>query len=354
MPLGSKATTLSHVKLVLGVVAMAAGVFCSESAHAENKTEPLSVHWDAPDSCPSEASLKQAVEAALGQPLKVARKQALSILASVSLGSAGYTATLRFQSPSGAEERTIDHPNCEKLMDATALVIALTIDPERVNAQQIKNQPESAATTQAPAPVSAVAVPPPAPSAPARLPEVPRSKSPETAGAPFHLPLSVFGLVSGGALPSVGPGIGVDLSAAREHFELGVVARYMLPRSKHVPGTESSDISVAWFVLELRACGLPWLGAWQLRLCVGGGGGDMYATGRGVSQARTRHTAVPSLSGGASLAYMHGAVSPFVGVGLDWLLVQPQYGVTQVSVITPVFTSGPIAVSGLLGLSYQL
>ena len=142
MPLGSKATTLSHVKLVLGLVAVAAGIFYSESAHAEDETEPLSVHWDAPASCPSEASLKQAVEADLGQPLNLARKQALSILASVSLGSAGYTARLRFQSPSGVEERTLEHPDCEKLMDATALVIALTIDSERVNAQQIKNNPD--------------------------------------------------------------------------------------------------------------------------------------------------------------------------------------------------------------------
>lgn len=340
------------MKLVLGLVAVAAAVFCSGSAHAEDGTGQLSVRWDAPGACPSEAHLKQAIEADLGQPLSDAGKQALSILASVSLEPAGYTATLLFQTPSGVEERKLDHPDCEKLMAAAALVIALTIDPGRANARQIQRQPEPAATAPAPPPVAPLVEP--APSPPAPLPVLPRLPSPEKASPPFRFPLSVFGLVSGGALPSVGPGIGVDVSAAREHFELGVVARYMLPRFKHVPGTESSEISVAWFAVELRACGLPWLGAWRLRLCVGGGGGDMYATGHGVSQARSQHTALPSLSGDASLAYVHGPLSPFVGVGLTWLPIQARYGVTQDSVMTEVFASGPMAVNGLLGLSYRL
>jgi hypothetical protein len=332
---------------------------CSRLAAAEH----VAVEWAAPQACPSEASLRQAVEAHLGQPLALTREQPLNISAQVVADRDGYTARLRFQSGSGLEERVLEHPECPKLLDAAALVIALAIDPERVNARQAPGAPPTAEpAVAAPRPGPALLAARPVP--PALAPAVTSNASPardgappsrpERRGTPLHYPMSVFGLLGGQALPGVGAGVGVDIGLARGHFELSLVARYWLPRSRAVPDIESAEISLAWLSGEVRGCGVPWLGAVRLRLCGAVGGGDLWGRGVAVGKARTRHTGVPTLSAEAALAYGHGKVSPFLGVSADWLMVQPRLGVTQGNNIIEVYASSPVALSGLLGLTYRL
>jgi hypothetical protein len=360
-PEASKRLGFDRVKLALGSSLAICAALCSGPAQAEGREGHVSVHWSAPKACPNEADLKQAIEAHLGQPLSFTREQPLAILANVSADGAGYTARLRFQSPSGVEERVLDHPSCGKLLDAAALVIALAIDPAGVSTQQspvVSASPESLPPApepaSAPAPTAAVATPPP----PSVFPSPPRratpTPGPTAPGAPLQYPLSVFGLVGARALPSLGPGIGAGIGLSRGHFELGLVGRYWLPRSQPVPGTESSEISVAWLAAELRGCAVPWLGAWRLRLCASAGAGDISGRGVGVDKSRTRHTAVPTFSAGAFLGYGLGRASPFVGVSSDWLLLRPRLGVMQNDDIIEVYKSSALALSGVLGLIYRL
>jgi len=342
--------------MVVRLVPLVAAAFLDRPARAQAGEDHVSVHWNAPQACPSEADLKRAIESNLGQSLGVIRKQPLTIWADVAASGAGYAARLRFESPSGTEERMLDHPECGKLLDAAALVIALAIDPERVSARQ--------------APASSIAPePPPAPPAAPTAPAAPSPASaaispssrdaapiphPEASSAPFQYPFSLSALVGGGALPGVGAGVGADFALSRGHFELGVVGRYWLPRSEAVPATRSAEISITWWAADLRACGLPWLGTWRLRLCAAAGGGDISGHGVGVDHSRTRHTVVPTLSVGTFLAYDRGGASPFVGVTGDWLLVRPRLGVSQDSEIIKVYESSALALSAVLGLTYRL
>lgn len=333
-------------------------------ALAETVDERLSVRWTAPAACPDEDKLKQAIEANLGQPLSATRSQSLEISGSVMVDANGYTALLRFQSRRGLEERVLQHPDCSRLVDAAALVIALVVDPELVNAPHAApapvtpepvppvrpNKPTLAAVPAAPTPPGR----PKLDAAPSSAPRVVPSPLSEPSGTPFHYPVSVFGLFGARGLPGLGAGVGADAALSRGHFELGLVGLYWLPRSQRVPSTESSEVSVAWLAAELRACGLPWLGDWRLRLCAGGGGGDVWGRGFGVSNSRTRHTAVPTISAEALLTYGRGGVSPFVGFSADWLLVQPRLGVAQGSKITEVYTASTPALRAVLGLTYQL
>lgn len=348
--------------MVAGLLAYAA--LGSRAALAEPGDQRLSVRWIAPEACPNEASLKQAIEANLGQPLSATRPQSLAISGSVLVGANGYTARLRFQSRRGLEERVLQHPDCSRLVDAAALVIALVVDPERVSAPHATPAPVASEPTPPvrPREPTLAAVPatttrlghPIVDAAPSSAPLVPPGPRSKPGGTPFHYPVSVFGLFGARGLPGLGAGVGTDAALSRGHFELGLVGFYWLPRSQRVRDTESSVVSMAWLAAELRACGLPWLGDWRLRLCVGGGGGDLWGRGFGVSNSRTRHTAVPTISAQALLAYGRGGVSPFLGFGADWLLVQPRLGVAQGSNITEVYAASTPALRAVLGLTYQL
>src|SRR5882757_1389028 len=96
----------------------------------------VSLRWAAPDECPDDVQLVHDVEALLGQSLLDAGEQALVVRAVVRSEAGGYSAALHFSSAQGEEERQLEHPSCDKLVQAVALVIALAIDPERVRATQ--------------------------------------------------------------------------------------------------------------------------------------------------------------------------------------------------------------------------
>jgi hypothetical protein len=316
---------------------------------AQEHEPSVGVHWHAPALCPSEADLKQSIEARLGRPLYVGSNLAIS--AEVQATEVGYSASLRFESPSGVDERVLEHPECGKLLEAVALVIALSIDPGRT----ITEATTESASSEAQAEPPSRALPPPLarPDDVATDAAAPPARS-AAPGAPFEYPISTFALFGARGLPSVGPGIGVGVGLSREHFQVELVGRYWLPRSEPVKDAPSARISIGWLSAEVRGCGVPWLGAWRLRVCAGGGASDFSGEGVGTANSRTRHTLVPTLSSAAFVSRELGGASPFVGLTLDWLLATPRFGVMQTDEIIEVYKTPTIALSGVLGLSYRL
>src|SRR4051812_14722910 len=112
---------------MLGLVAL---VCAGPDARAQESTPRVSLRWNAPDECPDDAELVRSVEDFLGESLAAAGAQQLSVSLSVTGGSSGFSAKMRFRGPDGVEERSLDHPECRKLMEACALLAALAIDPE--------------------------------------------------------------------------------------------------------------------------------------------------------------------------------------------------------------------------------
>ncbi|HEY1536837.1 MAG TPA: hypothetical protein VGF76_22600, partial [Polyangiaceae bacterium] len=112
-------------------------LFVAGVAAAEATPARVSLHWTAPDECPDDAQLVHQIEALLGQSLLEAGEQTLTVRATAQ-GDAGrgYAAKVSFTGAQGTEERYLEHPSCENLVQALALVIALAIDPERVRATQ--------------------------------------------------------------------------------------------------------------------------------------------------------------------------------------------------------------------------
>lgn len=211
---------------VLAAVLTAVFVLAARPAVALADSRP-SLRWNAPEACPDDASALQQVVAFLGQDLQATPPQELSVSA-VLQGDlkAGFSAKVVFRTARGSSERYLEHPDCAKLTEAVALLVALAIDPERVRARQQAEQavavpPPAPETEPAPAPAAVSALPatfpevPPAPGA-----RVPPRRSPT--GAPYRPIFALFGLGGAGSLPSWGGGVGGDVGLRRSRWRASV------------------------------------------------------------------------------------------------------------------------------------
>jgi hypothetical protein len=341
--------------MTLVVIPLGAG-----GAHAETP-QRVRLRYAAPTECPDDLELVQAVEGFLGQSLRDAREQSLTIDARVQGDPrAGYSAKLAFEGPEGSVVRFVDHVNCAKLIEAAALMVAIAIDPERVRQ---RHQADDGAPSKAAEPdpervaVSAKPAPPsPEVAAVARAGKQATLIPPlgATAGPALRPQVALLALANGGMLPSVAPGLGAEMSFRYHWAEVGIGGRLWAARSETVPAARASSIDLSLTAAIIRLCGVPSTGRWSLPLCVGGHLGDMQGTGQQVDHARTRHGTFAAVSGGATLAYSAGRFVPLVGVDLYAIVARPQFGVELNGQETPVFQSRPWGLGGFVGLAYKL
>jgi hypothetical protein len=171
----------------------------------------VAFEWLAPAGCPSAAAVQAEVDGLLGGGGARARKN-LSVRATVERGPL-WTVTLETQSSATQGHRTIEAVTCQALASATALIVALMIDPDAVAAfakKEAQSEPgPPPSPPAAPAPPSPPAAPPPlSPSA------APPSPSAPAARATFGLVgLGVAGNL--GVLP--GPDFGVTATVGLVH-----------------------------------------------------------------------------------------------------------------------------------------
>lgn len=333
----------------------------SASALAAPAPSRVALRWNSPDECPDDAELVASVEGFLGQKLSEAREQELSASVNV-VGSArdGFAAKLLFKSRGGIEERSLEHPECRKLMEGAALLIALAIDPERVKARQHADNDQA----PAPAPTLAPSPPPPVvskPVDPALSAVAPRREeaSPEpvtlaASSSDIAPQLELFGFAGSGALPSAGPGLGAAFGLRGGRFELGLAGQYWLARSTLVQGGSNAEIELTLWTAAVRACAWPLRGAWSLRACIASGFGDLSGVGHDVENGEPRHALYSALSGDVSLRYGQGRLVPLLGVAGGWALSRPAFGVTLNGQKIEVFRPAWWSLQGLVGLAYRL
>lgn len=308
------------------------------------------IAWQASAPCPDDAELVHTVERFLGQPLEETREQQLAIEARVeNKPEGGYQSRLSFASPQGTMVRELEHVDCGKLTEAAALLIALAIDPERVEARQ---QEEASVAQQPSSPLPLPPQPEPAPSQREPSPAPKSATSPQK--GPLRAQLALFGLVGGGLLPSAAPGLGAELALGVAWFEGALGGRWFASRSADVPGAPGSSIELSLSMVSLRACALPWRDDLIVRACAQGQVGMMTGSGQGVDDARTQTDAVVALGGEAAMSYRLGRVSPFLGLEAGWTAVRPRFGVATTTGELQVFRPHAWQVAGLLGVAYAL
>jgi hypothetical protein len=243
-------------------------------------------------------------------------------------------------------ERNLDSANCNELVSATALIVALAVDPKTVA--------DRTGTNAAPA-----NTPAPAATAPQRAVAAPATAgaAAEPADTTPHRALRVTGYVDAGIVADLGalPGfaIGPVVSGALgiERFRLRVGASYFAPRfadssdaTSH--GRRGADVSL--LVGTLSGCYLL-VQRTELSACADFEGGALFASGTGFQEPRDATIAwyaagasvdvVIALTGRLTLRAGLGAMFPF---GRSHVQFQENTGnVTDIHVLhQPSWVSG--------------
>ncbi len=285
--------------------------------------------WTAPAGCPSQADVAREVEQLLRQPLDQSRGPALTIQGRISrLANGGYRVLLDFSSGGAQRQRQIEHDDCEKLTEAAALVMAMAIDPERMQL--------GASELPAPAP------PPPAP---------PRAAEPAPSAESRPIPWSValMGRGQAGALPGVGPGMGGQIGIdPLPSLRLEAAGTYWFPRSQPLVGGANAELWM-WSA-GVRGC---WVGGsrWKLTLCGGPEFGQVTGKGQRLVAAATATDWWGALLVGIGGGYRPiGPLELSLGVEVGASVVRPRYGVEGVG---EVFRPAPWLVRASAGLGFE-
>jgi hypothetical protein len=289
----------ARTSVAAGIAAMFAVLVATSVARGQSPT--FTVTWDAPaGDCPDEAYLRSAVDQLLGgEDPAGARVEARAHVERAAEGV--WRVRLTTAREGAAGERVVESTSCRSLADATALIVALAIDPRRVAQNQAAPTPAPAAT---PAPTPA----PPPPLAP----------------APTHTPsrFAAFTAISGdlGTLPQPAYGflLGGALLAARARIE--AYGSYWPSRHAHATSTPSAGGDVLLATGGARGCWIPLGGALSVAACPGLELGVLHGQGTSV---RIRRSADGVWVAATALARLTWHLAASWGLFLDASLAVP-------------------------------
>lgn len=249
-------------------------VGCLVTSNLGRAAEPsVDLTWTGPADCQDDGTLEQEIERIIGDSADADANESIRVRAKVERQPDGnWLVQLQTQTGAVTGERTLVGATCAELRRATALIVALMINPNvRVEPSPAVSTPPKRTDTPPPRPVR-----PPAP-------------EPLSPAASTQEPLSFWlgaGLMGGiGVLP--GASAGVQLAVG---LELGALVIELnggawLPRDKQSDDSTSNleaggefDLQEANLFLCYRAGDSASLGA-----CAGGGARHMSGTGFGVS-----------------------------------------------------------------------
>lgn len=311
--------------------------------------EPDAVRWVAPVGCPSAPELRRGIERRLGRTLAPSEANVEAQVDPQAQG--GYRLVLRTSAAGVVDERVLEADDCRALADATALVVALAIDPVAV-----------VEAMEAFAPVDEIEAPPtetpPVAPAPARrdattteLGAAPGAgdEAPERSSRPGGL-LRVGAGVGLGALPGVTgvPSLAAGLRWRRARLELE--GSYWIPRVSDP--VEGARVAVQLGTATVRGCGQLGRDRLEAPLCGGVQLGGMRGQGRGAPDARAAQGLWVALEASVGLSWWFRPRWALAGGFVAAVPVrQPAFELTD---DPPVRLFEPSAVVGRVWLGIEL
>jgi len=335
------------------LLALCAGITAPSllrSAHAQQTAWSLA--WEAPADCPSEANVRDAVAQLLGAGAPP--PASVSARAVVQRTSSDHWIVQLTTVREGARgERVVEATSCPSLANATALIVALTIDPERVAAHTPAAAPSASASTTVAAGAGPTVAPLPSASAgealpsssspssrPARAPTPsvvasapPRDLAPVTSAdegpvVPRRFALLLEGVGDLGSLPSLSDGIAVGVAVTFDALRLEAFGAYLLPQPAYAGSLPSIGSNIDLVVGGLRGCFLPPRRVLELGACGGLEIGQLQGSGFG-SLSGPYQTFTPQSQGGLWVA-------PVVGGRLAWRIAPYFSLVIDLGVAIPI------------------
>ncbi|MCX4240952.1 hypothetical protein [Paraliomyxa miuraensis] len=266
----------------------------------EPATEDDSIHWTAPVGCPAAGELRRGIERRLGRTLVSSEAQVDARVEPRAEG--GYRLALRASAGTLVEERTLEADDCRALADATALIVALAIDPVAV-AEVI--EPWAEADPLEP-PVAPSPTPAPTTTAPAdeRLaaPTADRPTEPEPGARRRPGGLLRAGAAVGlGAVPGVTGAVSLAAGLRWTHARLELEGAYWIPRTSEP--VEGARVRVQLGTAAVRGCGQLGRDRLEAPLCGGLQLGGMRGDGVDTPGARAAQGLWLAIEAGVGLSW---------------------------------------------------
>jgi hypothetical protein len=295
---GVRKTRATAISLVIALLHFSATALAQQSA-------PFSLEWASPVGCGSSDEVRRRAESLLGGPIEPRLRHALSARGTVTADNGHFSLQLDTVDDGLPGQRHLESASCDELVSATALIVALAVDPKTVASRTGTNAAnEEPATT----PPAATAPPPAVASPPAR------AASPS--GATSQRALRVTGYLDAGIATDLGAlpafAIGPTLSGAVgiERLRLRLGATYFAPRfadsldaTSH--GERGADVSL--LVGTLSGCYVL-VQRTEVSACADFEGGALFAAGTGFSEPRD--ATIAWYAAGASVDLLVALIGP--------------------------------------------
>jgi hypothetical protein len=299
-----------------GITSSALGLVLGFAAPDE---APVELQWRAPDECPPSANVRDQITRFVADGAPTGTVDRVKVDAVIVKSGDRYVLELDLQLPTGALHKRIEADKCEVLASATALVMAVMLDPTAV--VETVDRP-----TAAPQPPPVVAAPKPSP------PPPPKKKERRARGI-----VRVLAAGSFGALPGFGGAFGGSIGARIGRARVEATAFGELPQRERQPQQRRAGADLDLWTVGARGCFAPAVKRVDFPLCAGVEGGQMRARGFGLQLPR--RAAAPWLAFPVGAAVMWAPVPAFAfGGGVDgWVAAtQPAF---EIEDLGPVHTA---------------
>jgi len=295
----------------------------------------LTFEWSAPPECPSSADVLAATQRLLGGPQALLSGDRWTVRAVVSHEGV-WSVSIETASTSGPHRRTLHAQTCQGLVAATALILALAINPDAV-AKAAPAPPRDSSSSL--------------PTAPA---EADNPGHVSTSGPAIHFSVGVPVSVSAGVLPSVDYGVGGALATRIDSILLELSFEDWL---RPVVATIPSSSAGGTFELvsgTLYACNVFGGGWLELGPCAQLDVGRIEASGLGVTRIDTKSTLwLAAGAGGLGVAKLDARGNWSLPVHLDLLVPLERRDFVLQNVPGVVYHPPYLAGRAAVGLAYR-
>lgn len=245
------------------------------------------VHWAGPAECPSQAFTDALDRLLVGSSIDTP----IHVEATVERTPDGWSIRTDFDAgPERAGQRTFQAPSCRTVTQATALAIAIAVDPGVLDRWVPMADDEAPVPAAPQVPVPVVSEPGPVELGPIEAAEPASPAGDRARGEPWSRWRGLTGAagsVDGGALPGPGLGVTVTMGVLHRGFRAEVVGARRFATERAAPADLRVGGSFTQWSVGVHGCGVPRLGTVELLLCAGFEGGRTVGHGFGLPVSRT-------------------------------------------------------------------
>jgi len=306
-------------------------------------SEPLEVTWTAPVGCPQHEAVLASIASNLAREDFGDALDAVQVQGGIVQDPQGWRLKVSVRLPDGVVDRELTAGTCDELAAAAGLIIAVALDPLRVQEVRPPPQPEPAAMGLPRAWAN-----PPHPPTPEPEPEP--EPSPETQSRARAFDLRLAAMLDVGSLSALRGGAQAGFGVRGEWFRADVSALYWAPRAiRPFDSAPDAGARLQQAGLGARACLKPEVGSFEASSCGGLEGGMSWSRGIGLDSPQT--TALPWLTATAGLEVAwvsRAAVGVFAGIDAQFHLVRPHVNIDGLGETLEIAPVGARALVGLL------